>query len=70
MHIGNKIKEIVEKRGITSRWLASQILCDRTNIYLIYKKSTIDTELLQKISKILDYDFFKDYSDETFLQDD
>ena len=46
--------------------MAEQIPCERTNAYKILKRNTIDIDLLQRISQILEYDFFKDLSEETF----
>ncbi len=66
MHIGEKIKEVIAQQGRTTRWLAEQIPCERTNAYKILKRNTIDIDLLQRISQILEYDFFKDLSEETF----
>ena len=66
MHIGNKIKDVIAQQGRTTRWLAEQIPCERTNAYKILKRSTMDIDLLQRIAQILEYDFFKDLSDETF----
>ena len=39
-------------------WLAQEINCDRTNVYKILRKGSIDTELLCRISVALDHDFF------------
>lgn len=45
-------------------WLSSQLGCSRATIYNIFNRDTIDTGELMKISLMLDYDFFKMYSDE------
>ena len=63
VHIGKKIENVVRSRGVSISWLAKQICCERTNIYSIFRRPSIDTELLLRLSKILTYDFFKDYSD-------
>lgn len=44
--------------------MAQQLSCSRTNLYKIFKKQSIDTSELLRISRILDYDFFKLYSEE------
>lgn len=62
IHIGQKIRKIVETKGIRVSWLAQQLCCERRNIYHIYSRSTIDTELLLRLSEVLDYDFFADIS--------
>lgn len=41
-------------------WLIScrELSCSRTNMYKIFEKPHIDSEMLQRISVALDYDFF------------
>lgn len=46
---------------------ARQLNCERTNVYTIFKRRTIDVELLVNISKILEYNFFEDVLKETNL---
>lgn len=62
MHIGQLIKEQLELQGKTVVWFASELCCHRTNVYKIFSKSSIDTHELERISRILQYDFFKAYS--------
>lgn len=66
IHIGQRIKEEFEKqpKNHTISWLASQVNCDRRNVYHIFNRQTIDTDLLYRISVILDHNFFKDLSDD------
>ena len=61
IHIGSIIKTELEKQERTVSWFARKLNCDRSNIYKIFKRSTIDTELLLRISKILNFNFFKCY---------
>lgn len=56
-------------QGKTTVWLAEQLGCHRTNLYNIYEKSTIDTGVLMRISRILNYNFFELYS-EVFRSDE
>jgi len=58
IHIGEKIQEKFEQTGHTVTWFAERLHCDRANIYNIYKRPSIDTELLWNISEILHFDFF------------
>ena len=53
IHIGNIIKEELKSQRHSAEWLANQIPCDRTNIYKIFKKETLDFNLLLNISNIL-----------------
>ena len=64
IHIGRIIKKRFEDQGVSASWFAKQLCCDRTNIYSIFKRESIDTQLLTKISAILKHDFFKYYSED------
>lgn len=64
--IGEKIKSVLFAQNHTAKWLAEQIPCERTNVYDIFKRSDINVNLLKQLSAILDYDFFKDLSNEVF----
>lgn len=64
MNIGARIKARfdLEPKAHTVAWFARQLNCHRVNVYDIFRRNTIDTELLMRISVILRYDFFKDLS--------
>jgi plasmid maintenance system antidote protein VapI len=62
IHIGSIIKEKFDELGLSVSWFAKELCCDRTNVYSIFKRESIDTSLLVKISIILDHDFFRYYS--------
>ena len=64
MHIGKKIKTVMKSQGRSVSWLAAQIPCDRSNIYNIYKRDTIDVKLLMRLSDILGHNFLQDLLDE------
>ena len=66
MNIGKHIEEILRKQGKSAAWLASQIPCERTNVYNIFKRKSLDVRLLMRISVILEHDFFKELSEEAF----
>ncbi len=66
MNIGEQIEAILRKQGKSAAWLATQIPCERTNVYNIFRRKSLDVRLLMKISQILEYDFFKDLSEEAF----
>ena len=53
MHIGNKIKEEVSKKGISITDFAKLIKKSRPYTYSIFEKENIDTELLIQISNAL-----------------
>ncbi len=61
IHIGPLIESELHHQERTVTWLAGKLYCDRTNIYKIFKKKSIDTELLLRISVVLHYNFFDHY---------
>ncbi len=58
VHIGTLIGDELRRQHRPAAWLAQEINCDRTNVYKILRKGSIDTELLCRISLALDHDFF------------
>ncbi len=66
LHIGKMIRKRLEADGHTVVWFASQIHCSRVNAYKIFSKRSIDTELLIRICKALDHDFFRDISNSLY----
>ena len=62
IHIGNEIHNEMMRQGRTVLWLSQQLGCNRTNIYNIFVRESISTELLYKISIALNKDFFALYS--------
>lgn len=64
IHIGKKIKAELERQGRTKVWLAKQINRSESVCYNILKREYIDTDLLKTISIALNYDFFKDLSED------
>ena len=44
-------------------WFAGQLNCDRRNVYDIFKRATIDTQLLIQISLILNHNFYEDLAE-------
>lgn len=62
IHIGKKIKEEVQHKGISVSVFAKKINRSRNVVYDIFERESIDTDLLNKISKVLSCDFFSVYS--------
>ena len=46
IHIGSIIKEKFDEMGLSVSWFSKQLCCDRTNVYSIFKRESIDTALL------------------------
>jgi len=64
INIGQTIKEELERQERSVTWFASKLGCDRQTIYRTFKKYSIDTELLCRISIVLQRNFLKELSDE------
>jgi hypothetical protein len=62
VHIGKKIKEVWRESRLKGTEFAALINRDRQVIYDIFKRESIDTDLLKQISKVLKHDFFRYYS--------
>ena len=62
-HIGHIIKQVLHEQGRTITWLGKQLGCSRQNIYKILSRPWIYTDMLLKISDLLDYDFFRCFSE-------
>jgi transcriptional regulator with XRE-family HTH domain len=60
--IGNIIKEVTERRGISKSELGRRLNMSPTNVHKIFKRETIDTGLLENISAVLEYNFFEHYT--------
>lgn len=61
IHIGQKIREVVEKKGMAKTELARRMNMTSSNVHKIFARKTIDTGLLMKLSEILEHDFFSYY---------
>ncbi|MBO6024364.1 MAG: XRE family transcriptional regulator [Bacteroidales bacterium] len=62
-HIVKLIKAELARQGRSITWLAAQLGCTRQNAYKIFNRPWIYTDLLLKISDLLDYDFFQCFTD-------
>ena len=62
--IGKLIEEELHRQERSVTWFANKLYCDRTNTYKIFKRQSIDTELLLRISQVLHVNFFEYYSRE------
>lgn len=68
MHIGNQIKMKMKEKKKSVVWLANELGYSRINIYKIFDKRSIDSNILLRISTILDFDFFSLYTEELELK--
>lgn len=62
-NMGLIIRNRLKERGQSVSWLARQLHCSRENMYHIFAKPWIDTEMLLNISIILEFNFFSYYNE-------
>ena len=60
IHIGSIIKQKLAESSMTIKEFADSINCDRTTVYDIFKRKSIDIERLIKISEVLNFDFINE----------
>lgn len=58
IHVGQEIRNRLDEKGHTVVWLAEALACSRTKVYKIFEKPHMDTDMLARISTILEFDFF------------
>lgn len=63
IHIGKEIKERLKASGVKVTIFAEKLNTERSNVYDIFSRKSIDTELLKKIGQILSFNFFSLYGD-------
>lgn len=57
--IGDLINEEVRRKGMPVTKFAKEINCQRNNVYDIFNRSNMDIDLLKRISKVLEVNFFQ-----------
>ncbi len=61
--IGKEIRRELKRQGRSGVWLARQLPCSNNHVYKLFSKKTMDTDLLWRISDIMDVNFFRLYMD-------
>ena len=61
--IGRIIKDELQAQRKSAVWLAGELGCNRTNVYKIFNRHSIDTELLFRISRAMHRNFFEPYTE-------
>lgn len=68
-HLGKLIQEKIEEKKMPIAEFARLIHCERSNVYSIFKRKSIDIEKLVLISKTLDFDFIYEYYLKSYTQE-
>lgn len=64
VHVGNMIHDEMLHQGRTVAWLAKAIYCEKSNIYKLFNRKSIDLDQLIQISEVLDHNFLRDCYEE------
>ncbi len=67
IHLGSLIKSLVIERNIEISRFCNYLKCTEQEISEIYLQEHLSTDILLKISKLLEYDFFRIYSSHLIL---
>lgn len=67
IHMGEMVERVFREKSagdpkMSVKAFADWLHCDRRNVYDIFRRSTIDTQLLTSISILLEHNFFDDVS--------
>ena len=60
IHIGQRIKAVFDESGMTVSEFARQIHLERSTVYGIFERPSIDSMLLARISLVLKHNFLSD----------
>jgi hypothetical protein len=68
LHIGKQIEARYKESGIKLSEFAKRLSTSPRNVYAIFERPDIKTDLLQKISEVLNFNFFTLYNSEKLVQ--
>ena len=62
IHVGSLVRAELSRQNQTVAWLANQLCIQRPNCYRLLHATSLQTETLYRLSKVMQHDFFADYS--------
>ncbi len=62
MVLGELIRQVFLDRGMKVTAFADKTGLARQSVYRLFRRDSVDTELLARISTVLEYDFFQHFS--------
>lgn len=68
--IGILIKEELAAQERTVAWFARRLHLDRSNVYRLFQKNSIDTDLLRRVCLVLGKDYFAMMSEDLGVKAD
>ena len=60
VHIGEMIQAEMRRQKRSVIWMAQQICCEKSNIYKMFRRRSIDMAQLMRISEVLGHNFLRD----------
>lgn len=67
IHIGQSIKDLVDQQGISIERICKFLNKDEQFVKNVFESQSIDSEMLLRWSKLLEYDFFRLYTSHLIL---
>lgn len=67
IHIGSLIQRSVEENNVEPNRICNFLKCSEEDIEMMYRSKGLDTELLLRWSKLLEYDFFRIFTQHLIL---
>ena len=64
VHVGEMVAEVMYEQHVSKHEFADRIGTDRSNVYRIVRKQSLETDQLYRYSKELNHNFFRDLAEE------
>jgi transcriptional regulator with XRE-family HTH domain len=62
LHIGTEIRKRAKKQGMRTETMAKLLNVSTPNVYKIFERKSMDTDLLARVCEVLDFNFFTFYA--------
>lgn len=62
LHIGTEIRKRAKKKGVRTETMAKLLNVSTPNVYKIFERKSMDTNLLARVCEVLDFNFFTFYA--------
>lgn len=66
IHVGRMVVGEMLRQEKKASWLAREVNRERSSVYKMFARNSLDVEMLIRISVLLHHDFFKDISERVF----
>ena len=60
VNIGELIHAEMVRQNRTVNWLAKEIFCEKSNVYKLFRRKSIDLAQVMRISEVLGHNFLRD----------